>query len=480
MTKKELQERLNKLATEIRTAGDKFNANEKRWADAAEKTAWEKLNVDYDECRSQLDAAIEADAVESRMESIRRGQEESRNRDSGLPGREDYEGRNRDRDGDEERDGEGRSRMPSEEQRATALQGFFRSQLGMGLEERHANAMRSCRMFPGQRELVFRTAPTEVVRHLQRQVRCHRADSINDLAWRDAGEFERRAMSTYQMSGGGAWVPSSFVRSLEINMLAFGGMRQVAETIVTPGGEDMSWPTGDDTTNEGVQIGQNESVGTNTQPTAGRIIWRAYKFSSNPVLVDYSLLQDSAFDLASIIGQMLGERLGRATNRKYTYGGGNATPTGLMTAAAQGATQAASSGITYDNVISLEHSVDPAYRASGQYMMHDSILLAVRLLKDTYGQYLWMNGVDVGKPDTINRRPLTINQHMDSTSAAGKHPIVFGDFTRYKIRRVGEVRMYRLEERYRDQDQDGFIAIVREDGNLLNAGTNPCKYLTMT
>ena len=57
--------------------------------------------------------------------------------------------------------------------------------------------------------------------------------------------------------------------------------------------------------------------------------------------------------------------------------------------------------------------------------------------------------------------------------------IVFGDLSKYKIRTVNQMRFYRLEERYRDKDQDGFIAFCREDGGLLNAGTDPVKRLTM-
>lgn len=472
MTKQELQELLNKRATEIRAMADKFNANEKRWADAEQKAAWDKLNTDYNETRSKLDAIIEAEEVEARATDVGRFAEESQNRDAGLPGREDFDGRQQ-RETDESR-----SNGPSEEQQAFALQGFFRSQLGQPIEQRHADAMRACRMHPGQRELRFNCAPAHVLRRMQRQVRNRRFESASDLIYEPASEFERRAMSTYQMSGGGALVGSTLVRSLEINMLAFGGMRQVADILVTPTGEEMSWPTVDDTGNAGAQIGENESVGTNTQPTTGRVVWRSYKFTSLPVLIDYSLLQDAPYDLPAVIGGLLGERLGRITNRKYTYGGGNGTPTGITVAAGQGTT--ASTSISYDDIIKLEHSVDPAYRGNGQYMMHDTILQSVRLLKDSYGQYLWMNGVDVGKPDTLNKRPLTINQDMDSTTTSGKKPLLFGDLSKYKIRRVGEMRLYRLEERYRDTDQDGFIALIREDGNLLNAGTNAVKYLAMT
>jgi hypothetical protein len=38
-------------------------------------------------------------------------------------------------------------------------------------------------------------------------------------------------------------------------------------------------------------------------------------------------------------------------------------------------------------------------------------------------------------------------------------------------------RLRRLDERYAEKDQTGFIAFVREDGNLLDAGTDPVKAL---
>jgi hypothetical protein len=35
----------------------------------------------------------------------------------------------------------------------------------------------------------------------------------------------------------------------------------------------------------------------------------------------------------------------------------------------------------------------------------------------------------------------------------------------------------KLEERYADLDQVGFVAFLRSDGRMLNAGTNPVKHL---
>ena len=38
--------------------------------------------------------------------------------------------------------------------------------------------------------------------------------------------------------------------------------------------------------------------------------------------------------------------------------------------------------------------------------------------------------------------------------------------------------MIRLEERFADYGQVAFIGFARYDGNLLDAGTNPVKYIT--
>ena len=55
--------------------------------------------------------------------------------------------------------------------------------------------------------------------------------------------------------------------------------------------------------------------------------------------------------------------------------------------------------------------------------------------------------------------------------------MLFGLFSKYKVRRVGGTRLYHLTERYRDTDQDGFFGFQRFDGNLLSAGTAVVKKL---
>jgi HK97 family phage major capsid protein len=462
----ELQEKQKKLIADARKLGDEFYV-ENRWKDAETEKRWKDINGEIDANKAKLAELEKVGAIAARMAELAESEERAHykpNPKSGrMPGQDDPAVRSGHKPA-----------PPTEEQRAVALGAYLRSQIGGYVSDDEEAAMRACRMSPYQRQLEISLEPhtnTRMRRELQ-------APFARGNCRGSVAEAESRALSAITYGSGGAMVPDSFVRTLEINMLAFGGIRQAAETITTSGGERMMWPTADDTSNLGEQLGESAPIGNSVDPTFGGVYWDAYKFSSKPILVPFELLEDSAFQLPQILGQMMGERLGRITAQKATLGNGAATMKGIVTCATLGRTTTSATAITYDDLIRLEHSLDPAYRSGAAYMMHDSIVLALRLLKDGNGRYLWQEGIGNSMPDTLNGRPVFISQEMASSIASGNKTILFGQLSRYKIRRVNSIRMYRLEERYRDNDQDGFIALLREDGNLLTAGTSPVVYMT--
>ena len=194
------------------------------------------------------------------------------------------------------------------------------------------------------------------------------------------------------------------------------------------------------------------------------------------MLVSLQLLQDSAFDLNSFLVDKLGTRIARITNRHFTVGTGSGQPNGLVTASTTGQTGASgqTASIIYDDLVELEHSVDPAYRAKAKFMFHDQTLKTLKKLKDGYGRPLWLPGIAVKEPDTINGYGYAVNQHMP-TMAADAKSVVFGDLKSYFIRRVNNPIVMRLAERYADAGQVGFIVWQRFDGTLVDAGTHPVK-----
>jgi HK97 family phage major capsid protein len=196
----------------------------------------------------------------------------------------------------------------------------------------------------------------------------------------------------------------------------------------------------------------------------------AYKISSDIIRVSYELLQDSGFDMDAIIGEAFGERLGRKSNGFLTTGTGSSQPNGIVTAAALGKTAASATAITWDEIFDLFHSVDPAYRGSpkARFMFNDATLLVLRKLKDGDGNYLWQeSNARTGEPATISGKPYSINQAMDSI-ATGNRTVVFGDFSKYIVRKAAGMQMLRLVERYGEFWQVGFIAMNRIDGELLD------------
>jgi HK97 family phage major capsid protein len=203
----------------------------------------------------------------------------------------------------------------------------------------------------------------------------------------------------------------------------------------------------------------------------------AYVYTSKLVLVSNQLLQDSAFDLETFLSIKLGTRIARAINTHFTVGTGTSQPNGVVTAATSGKVGLVGQTLSliYDDLIDLEHAVDPAYRNGAKFMMHDQSLKVVKKLKDTTGRPLWLPGLAFKEPDTINGYGYSINQDMPVMAANAKS-VIFGDFSRYYIRKIPAVQVLRLTERYADYNQTGFLAFQRWDGNLVDAGTHPIQY----
>jgi HK97 family phage major capsid protein len=266
---------------------------------------------------------------------------------------------------------------------------------------------------------------------------------------------------------------------LERALLAFNPMEGVATPLVTATGQDIYWPTVNDTTAAGEMVDINTTV-TEGAITFGNITFKAFKGSSKSVMVPYELMQDSAFNMETFLAETLGERLGRLRAAQCATGAGTTAPTGIITAGSSAATTASASAITADEYITLLHGVNPAYRNAAMgtsWMFNDTTAMAIRKLKDGMGQYLWQPGLSADIPDRMFGWPVIINPALANIGANAK-PVVFGALRKFVIRTVGEIRIVRDPYTYSAKDQTFFVAFMRFDTNLLNAGTNPVKFLT--
>lgn len=354
----------------------------------------------------------------------------------------------------------------------------------MAQEDRHAGLVRSFDELGRSRSIADPEVGDDVsgiaspeynrswTRWLRRGERGLRSDD-HDVLQRglDHSARENRALSEYIGSAGGYLVTPTFLNKIYEVQKWFGGAFQVGATLlITSGGEDVLWPTNDDTGNTGEMLNEGGTV-SNQDVTFGQMKLSAYIFSSKAVYVPIMLLADENFGLEGFLGGKLGTRLARIHNTKLTTGSGANEPQGMATGAATGVTTAAPTAIVWNEMIDLEHSVDPAYRRyeRSKYMFHDTTLKVVRKLQDADGRSLWQPALQSGVQSTINNYQYVINNDMPLPTATLKS-MLFGDFeSYYVIRQVSGVMLFRLQELKALQLQQVFFAVDRLDGGVQDA-----------
>lgn len=301
-----------------------------------------------------------------------------------------------------------------------------------------------------------------------------RVSNLNDADRRTLAGRITNAAGEGNATSGGYTVAPAFQRELLIVQKAFGGMRRVARSITTDTGVTLPWPTMDDTGNEATIVGENTAGVPGPDLVFGSVGMGAWTYRSGYLPVSIELMQDSAFDFDGLIRDALAMRFARGQNRHFTVGTGTGQPQGIATAAPVGKVGAAgqTASVTYDDLVDLQHSVDPAYRDGAAWMMHDSSIKVLRKLKDGEGRPLWADAFEsiagMQVPGTLLGRPVVVNQQMP-VMAANAVSILFGNFSNYLIRDVLGLRILRLNERFAENGQVAFLGFQRCDGRLISA-----------
>lgn len=283
---------------------------------------------------------------------------------------------------------------------------------------------------------------------------------------------EYRVQTGGSNAAGGFTVPTELATFVEESMAATGPMytSNLFTVINSTDGRTFSIPTVDDTAVTAVAHteGTQPTDDGGKDVTFGQKSVGAFAFDSEWVRWSAELNADSILNMESLLGSLLGERLGRIANSKLTTGSGSSDVEGIVTNSAAGKTAASATAITADEIIDLVHSVDPAYRqsTSSAIMMNDSTLAAVRKLKDGDGNYLWSLGsYTQGVPQTVLGYPVVVNQAMASI-ATGNKTMLFGDMSKFYVRKVGAPALYVARERF--APDFGILGFIRFDGVLAN------------
>ncbi len=292
------------------------------------------------------------------------------------------------------------------------------------------------------------------------------------------------------------FVPQGFVQDIEVALKFYGEVLSISRDMPTLTGAPLPYPTTDDTSIEAEIIGEGQPVGTQVVGI-GNVVFQAWKYSTKLVQVSLELLQDAAFDIDRFLIERFAIRLARKWEDDFVNGTGDSMPRGLLLdaqlgATANGAAENAPDGSDFDatnsigttDLLNLIFSVDPFYRKNGTFVMHDYTHQVLSELLDKFGRPLFMPNPQTGKLESIFGYPIKRNNYMPqlapTSPATAPVVILFGDFDKYVVRRVKDLSVLRLVERYAELGLVGFLGFARMDARLVDAGTHPIKYLQMS
>ncbi|MGH5776012.1 phage major capsid protein, partial [Escherichia coli] len=76
--------------------------------------------------------------------------------------------------------------------------------------------------------------------------------------------------------------------------------------------------------------------------------------------------------------------------------------------------------VTADAIIKLIYTLRKAHRTGAKFMMNNNSLFAIRLLKDSEGNYLWRPGLELGQPSSLAGYGIAENEQMPDIAADAK------------------------------------------------------------
>lgn len=237
---------------------------------------------------------------------------------------------------------------------------------------------------------------------------------------------EVKSLRVSDDTAGGYLAPDEFVAELDRNVVLFSPVRQVARVrttgagaVLTPkrtGGMTAAW------------VGET-SARPETTVTFGQ---NRYPVCELAAYVDVSnaMIEDSAFDVASLLAFEFAEEFGVAEGTAFVNGASVLSPSGFMQDSGLSYTPGTdASAIKADGLIDLYHAIKAPYRGNAVWGMNATTLGTIRKLKDGNSNYLvYMAGINNAPVTTILGRPVVEMPDMPDV-AGNAYPVIFGDFS---------------------------------------------------
>ena len=303
---------------------------------------------------------------------------------------------------------------------------------------------------------------------------------------RGAADFgpESRTLSKLTAGAGGNVVPTGFYDTLfEAIVEASSVMAANATVLDTASGENIQLPL-TSTFPAAVQVAEAATIGA-SDPSFGQTTIGSYKFAFL-TQASSELLDDNAVNLVEVLGRRGGEAIGNGIGAAFITGSGSGAPTGIVGAAGfatvASAAGSVAAGFTYDDILTVQHSITRPYRVGASFICNDSVTLQLRKLREYgagTGQYLWQPAATLGAPETLAGNPIYTDPAMPTATTNGTKGLAFGNWSRgFVVRIAGGVRVELSTEFAFNTDLTTWRFITRADSRIVD--TNAARVLTYT
>ena len=281
-------------------------------------------------------------------------------------------------------------------------------------------------------------------------------------------------------AAGGDMVPPGFRQKIVERMLAFGGFAAEAEPITTSTGNNVDYPTLDDTANTGGITAESAAITSGADLVFGTVPLGAYKYTSAgagsnlPLRVPVELLQDSAFDVQALVSRALGTRIAPAQAAHWGTGTGVGQPKGILAASlTEDRDLDTDDTPDYEDLVEFQDLLDEAYEPNAKWLMRKSTWTALRLIVDTNGRPI-IQSAQEGIAEKPRRLLLGSQVILDESvpaisTTADTFIAAYGDFREsYVIRRVASLTIVVNPYSRAANGEVEYTAWERADGNIQN------------
>ena len=174
-------------------------------------------------------------------------------------------------------------------------------------------------------------------------------------------------------------------------------------------------------------------------------------------LVSNKLISNTEINITDFVVRKVAEAIAEKLETEFVVGTNNKI-TGVLGATVR-VTAAATGAITYDELVSLKHSIK-RFRKNAKWIMNDATYEAICKLKDGKQQPYFKD--DEYK---ILGCEVLISDSMPTMAASAK-AIVFGDLSGYSIKMTKKVEVKILRERFAERNMVGVIGYGEYDGKI--------------